>query len=73
MITFGCIGLYAIGRFFFHSSICASQAEWSAAFTREDTVVSTSFTSATMPRETRTFLPIDAGSQSTCTIFAFFA
>jgi drug/metabolite transporter (DMT)-like permease len=28
--------------------------------------------SATIPRATCTFFPIEAGSQSTCTIFAFF-
>ena len=37
------------------------------------TVVSTSFTSATMPRSIDTFLLIELGSQSTWMIFACFA
>ncbi len=52
------------------ASMDASQSSCDDGVMRESTVMRSSFTSAKIPRSTVTFLSIDAGSQSTWTIFA---
>ena len=71
MMTFRWSGRYPRGLAFFQPATFSRQLLRSPGFTRELTVVSRSLMSATMPSAAGTFLSIDEGSQSTCTMRAF--